>query len=237
MSPMVHEPHIICCYSAKVLFVVARELLNNCYGVLGGEISPPLNFYDTLGSRCGYRSFFSPPHDLSRHYCTEQTSCHKLAWPSVIFQGLYYIMICLLASRLFCVPNSAWAAGQQNGKQHAAYCRALLESESVICQSLCLCVMSSKKASARPPMQPMRAPCEAILTRSLESKLNASWYFSLHASPFVSFNYRLVVNKLLSCWCFINHSDCYDNMFVYSSLLQSWDSFQRCFYVNNGRVN
>lgn len=97
---------------------------------------------------------------------------------------------------------------------------ALLESESVICQSLCLCVMSSKKASVRPLMQPMRALRKAILTHSLERKLNASWYFSLHASPFVSFNYSLVVNKLISCWCFINHSDCYDNMFVCSSLLQ-----------------
>lgn len=134
--------------------------------------------------------------------------------------SLYY-SLSILVSRMFCVPKSAEAAGQRNGKQHAVYYRALLESESVICQSLCLCVMSSKKASVRPPMQPMKAPRKAILTHSLERKLNASWYFSLHASPFVSFNYSLVVNKLLSCWCFINHSDCYDNMFVCSSFSQS----------------
>lgn len=101
-------------------------------------------------------------------------------------------------------------------------------SQNLSFVKVCVYVLyeSSKKASARLAMQPMRARREAILTHSLESKLNASWYFSLHASPFVSFNYSLVVNKLLSCWCFINHSDCYDNMFVYSFLLQSWDSCQ-----------
>lgn len=62
---------------------------------------------------------------------------------------------------------------------------------------------------------------------------DASWYFSLHASPFVSFNYSLVVNKLLSCWCFISHSDCYDNVFVFIAPFKTFP----CFKVNKDRVN
>lgn len=103
---------------------------------------------------------------------------------------------------LFCITRSAQAAGRQNGKQHVRFQSQNLSFVKVCVYVLCL------------PKNLLRAPRKTILTNPLESKWDASWYFSLHASPFVSFNYSLVVNKLLSCWCFISHSDCYDNVFV-----------------------
>lgn len=62
------------CYSDKFLCVVARVLLNGCYGVFVVEISPPSNLYAILVSRCGYRSFDRPSHDLSHHYWIAQAS-------------------------------------------------------------------------------------------------------------------------------------------------------------------